>query len=169
MGIRFTCPNGDKLNVKSHLAGQRCVCPECGVRLLVPRKSTRESARPKTTQDSSQPLSPQPEESESAHTGVSSPFDSPFDNRAGTAPPPIKSVPIPSQAGPKTVPTSNTGKRGADSTTPTTERRADLTTQRTKRLNRKARAQRKLWSVLLLIGAIFGLGTVLLLLLATNR
>jgi len=45
MGIRFYCPNGHKLNVKERLAGKRGICPECGVKLLIPRKSTRLSSR----------------------------------------------------------------------------------------------------------------------------
>lgn len=36
MGIRFSCPNGHKLNVKSFLAGKRAVCPQCGTRVTVP-------------------------------------------------------------------------------------------------------------------------------------
>jgi hypothetical protein len=36
MGIRFSCPNGHKLNVKEHLAGKRGICPECGVRVVIP-------------------------------------------------------------------------------------------------------------------------------------
>lgn len=36
MGIRFLCPNGHKLNVKSFLAGKRAICPDCGARVLVP-------------------------------------------------------------------------------------------------------------------------------------
>lgn len=45
MGIRFYCPNGHKLNVKEKLAGKRGVCPQCGVKLLIPLKSTRPSSR----------------------------------------------------------------------------------------------------------------------------
>jgi hypothetical protein len=45
MGIRFYCPNGHKLNVKSHLAGKTGFCPECGVRLVIPLQSTRQSSR----------------------------------------------------------------------------------------------------------------------------
>ena len=41
MGIRFLCPNGHKLNVKSFLAGKRAICPKCGVRVTVPDESTR--------------------------------------------------------------------------------------------------------------------------------
>ncbi len=36
MGIRFYCPNGHKLNVKSYLAGKRGFCPDCGAKLLIP-------------------------------------------------------------------------------------------------------------------------------------
>src|SRR3954454_1461650 len=36
MGIRFSCPNGHKLNVKSFLAGKRGVCPRCGARFVIP-------------------------------------------------------------------------------------------------------------------------------------
>ena len=36
MGIKFRCPKGHKLNVKSFLAGKRAFCPKCGVSLVVP-------------------------------------------------------------------------------------------------------------------------------------
>lgn len=36
MGIRFTCPNGHKLNVKTFLAGKRGVCPQCGAKFVIP-------------------------------------------------------------------------------------------------------------------------------------
>ncbi len=39
MGIRFTCPNGHKLNVKEHLAGKRGVCPSCGAKVVIPAAS----------------------------------------------------------------------------------------------------------------------------------
>jgi hypothetical protein len=45
MGIRFFCPNGHKLNVKSFQAGRRGVCPHCGVGLDIPVESTRPSSR----------------------------------------------------------------------------------------------------------------------------
>jgi hypothetical protein len=45
MGIRFYCPNGHKLNVKENLAGKRGLCPHCGVKLLIPQKSTRPSSQ----------------------------------------------------------------------------------------------------------------------------
>jgi hypothetical protein len=40
MGIKFLCPHGHKLNVKSFLAGKKGVCPECGERFIVPLMST---------------------------------------------------------------------------------------------------------------------------------
>lgn len=39
MGIRFLCPNGHKLNVKSFLAGKRGICPRCGERFYIPTQS----------------------------------------------------------------------------------------------------------------------------------
>ena len=40
MGIKFLCPNGHKLNVKSFLAGKRALCPKCGARVIVPLATT---------------------------------------------------------------------------------------------------------------------------------
>jgi hypothetical protein len=39
MGIRFSCPSGHKLNVKSFLAGKRAICPQCGAKVIVPDAS----------------------------------------------------------------------------------------------------------------------------------
>lgn len=39
MGIRFLCPSGHKLNVKTFLAGKRAICPECGAKVIVPEAS----------------------------------------------------------------------------------------------------------------------------------
>jgi len=36
MGIRFSCPNGHRLNVKEHLAGKRAICPSCGAKFVIP-------------------------------------------------------------------------------------------------------------------------------------
>jgi hypothetical protein len=36
MGIKFRCPQGHKLNVKSFLAGKRGVCPDCGATFRIP-------------------------------------------------------------------------------------------------------------------------------------
>ena len=45
MGIRFYCPNGHKLHVKSFLAGKRGICPHCGVTVDIPFTSTRPSSK----------------------------------------------------------------------------------------------------------------------------
>ena len=39
MGIRFSCPNGHKLNVKDNLAGKRGICPACGAKFVIPAAS----------------------------------------------------------------------------------------------------------------------------------
>jgi hypothetical protein len=39
MGIKFHCPNGHKLNVKSFLAGKKGVCPKCGTKVRIPEIS----------------------------------------------------------------------------------------------------------------------------------
>lgn len=44
MGIRFYCPNGHKLNVKSDLAGRVGICPKCQARMTIPTTSVRESS-----------------------------------------------------------------------------------------------------------------------------
>ena len=36
MGVRFECPAGHKLHVKTELAGKRGICPECGAKFIVP-------------------------------------------------------------------------------------------------------------------------------------
>lgn len=46
MGIRCYCPNGHKLNLKSHLAGERGICPECGVTFMIPREDERDPIKP---------------------------------------------------------------------------------------------------------------------------
>lgn len=43
MGIKFHCPNGHKMNVKSFLAGKKGVCPKCGVGVEVPMESEGEA------------------------------------------------------------------------------------------------------------------------------
>ena len=39
MGIKFFCPNGHKLNVKSFLSGKKAICPQCGAKVTVPAQS----------------------------------------------------------------------------------------------------------------------------------
>lgn len=45
MGIRFYCPQGHKLNVKSYLAGKIGICPHCDARVQIPLTSTRPSSK----------------------------------------------------------------------------------------------------------------------------
>ena len=45
MGIRFYCPQGHKLNVKSFLAGRTGICPHCSARMQIPLTSTRPSSK----------------------------------------------------------------------------------------------------------------------------
>ena len=44
MGIKFLCPNGHKLNVKSFLSGKRAICPKCGARVVVPSVDAADNA-----------------------------------------------------------------------------------------------------------------------------
>lgn len=39
MGIKFHCPNGHRLNVKSFLAGKKGICPHCGIKVDIPLQS----------------------------------------------------------------------------------------------------------------------------------
>jgi GYF domain 2 len=39
MGIRFFCPNGHRLHVKTFLAGKRGICPDCGLGVDIPLHS----------------------------------------------------------------------------------------------------------------------------------
>ncbi len=41
MGIKFRCPNGHKINVKSHQAGKKGFCPKCKIQVDIPLKSQR--------------------------------------------------------------------------------------------------------------------------------
>lgn len=41
MGIKFYCPQGHKLHVKSFLAGKKGVCPHCGAKVRIPHESQR--------------------------------------------------------------------------------------------------------------------------------
>lgn len=51
MGIRFFCPNGHKLNVKSYQAGKRGICPHCGAKFTIPDESTLPSSNKAASPD----------------------------------------------------------------------------------------------------------------------
>ena len=46
MGIRFLCPSGHKLNVKTFLAGKRGICPHCGAKFEIPFESVATAPPP---------------------------------------------------------------------------------------------------------------------------
>jgi hypothetical protein len=52
MGIRFYCPNGHRLHVKSFLAGKRGICPHCATRFRIPLDSEIPRGSPKVKPDS---------------------------------------------------------------------------------------------------------------------
>ncbi len=70
MGIRFFCPNGHKLNVKTFLAGKRGLCPKCGAKVLIPSASDpaaskspdEEALPPKSTPEQHAPSESAPEQ-----------------------------------------------------------------------------------------------------------
>jgi GYF domain 2 len=49
MGIRFFCPNGHRLHVKTFLAGKRGVCPDCGLGVSIPYESDPKALKKKTS------------------------------------------------------------------------------------------------------------------------
>jgi hypothetical protein len=53
MGIRFLCPNGHRLNVKSFLAGKRGICPHCNAKFEIPFESVAAAPPPPATAASS--------------------------------------------------------------------------------------------------------------------
>jgi len=53
MGIKFLCPNGHKLNVKSFLSGKRAICPKCGARVVVPSVDAIDDAADNSVSDTS--------------------------------------------------------------------------------------------------------------------
>jgi hypothetical protein len=45
MGIRFQCPNGHRLHVKTFLAGKRGICPQCGAKFTIPAVAAADEAQ----------------------------------------------------------------------------------------------------------------------------
>lgn len=60
MGIRFSCPNGHRLNVKTFLAGRRGICPFCGAKFTIPSEDTAQpgGAMPDAPEVSSEAAAP---------------------------------------------------------------------------------------------------------------
>jgi hypothetical protein len=67
MGVRFECPNGHKLHVKAELAGKRGICPECGVKFIVPSFSGERVAE--SSAGTSSTATPTPSPSGDASSG----------------------------------------------------------------------------------------------------
>ena len=71
MGIRVVCPNGHRLNLKSHLAGHHGLCPQCSARFLIPRESSDSPLEHDTRTDESNPVnSPAAADSPDTPNGV---------------------------------------------------------------------------------------------------
>lgn len=98
MGIRFHCPNGHKLHVKSFLAGKRGICPECGVKVIIPAPEEAAATQTPTTEptktaspvDSPSPpeTPPTPQASNSAASNLHAPPLSPHADPLPTPPAP---------------------------------------------------------------------------------
>jgi len=69
MGIRFFCPNGHRLNVKSYLAGKKGICPQCGVKLRIPVTSDPRAKRGAKVPDEHQQVAVSDDEVSSFITG----------------------------------------------------------------------------------------------------
>ena len=46
MGIKFFCPNGHKLHVKSFLGGKLGICPHCGQKVRIPAETSLQTEQP---------------------------------------------------------------------------------------------------------------------------
>ncbi len=81
MGIKFQCPNGHQLNVKNFLAGKRGICPDCGIKFIVPDKSGGVAEMASTTQVAPQaspaPMEPPSDTNPSTTTVTAVPVDQP--------------------------------------------------------------------------------------------
>jgi hypothetical protein len=75
MGIRFFCPQGHKLNVKSFLAGKTGFCPHCNAKVAIPLTSTRDSSKTSEKDDAAAGDGP-----------VTVPVTGPGPGQLGTAP-----------------------------------------------------------------------------------
>ncbi len=106
MGIRFRCPNGHKLNVKTFLAGKRGVCPDCGQTFRIPPEGTDDSSVVAMPLESRRNGSPRTEEDNLAESdfetavavaaaAVSEPAKAAVEGVVFLPPKPARSVPTP--------------------------------------------------------------------------
>ena len=104
MGIRFYCPNGHKLNVKSFLAGQKGICPYCGVKVDIPTESTRSPGK-RQADEATQAASTGAATSAMASTATEEAAEMPvLDLQAAVPTPPSMPHSAPKAAGPS-IPT----------------------------------------------------------------
>lgn len=91
MGIRFYCPNGHKVNVKDHQAGQKGLCPTCGVKMQIPWQSNRPSSKEESRlQGGGVEAPPRPRESTSpATTPTATPAPTAFSAAPGESADPL--------------------------------------------------------------------------------
>ena len=107
MGIKFYCPNGHKLNVKSFLAGKRGICPQCGAKVDIPAEVAAATA------------SPQPASTPRTQFGTKVPAAGPVaavpttPNPAPAATTPVRPAPGPGASGPGAPPTVSPGAPAA--------------------------------------------------------
>ncbi|HIA20777.1 MAG TPA: DUF4339 domain-containing protein, partial [Planctomycetaceae bacterium] len=74
MGIKFRCPNGHKLNVKTHQAGKKGYCPKCKSQVDIPLKSTRKGkAEREAARQAAQAQATNPSETVSAGATTTTP------------------------------------------------------------------------------------------------
>src|SRR5438045_9737443 len=102
MGIRFYCPQGHKLNVKSFLAGKKGICPHCNAKVDIPLKSTRGSAKKEAAARAAQvvPVGGPAARPGDAAGAVTAPLARPVAAPAGDAPMALLLKPVPQSASP---------------------------------------------------------------------
>lgn len=128
MGIRCYCPNGHKLNLKSHLAGKVGVCPKCNIQFPIPEQSdpaleqakARERAERRSSRNGSKDLI--------GSTDAAAPPTAPHPPTTPKGSAPVKPVVSPPATGTPAAKRSE-GKRPAAST-PTTRASAPAEPER---------------------------------------
>ena len=98
MGIRFYCPQGHKLNVKSFLAGKKGFCPHCNAKVDIPLRSTRPSSK-EDKQNAVQSVMAVPVASPTGQEGAGATHAAPL----------ARPVSVPSQGAPMALPVSPPG------------------------------------------------------------
>jgi hypothetical protein len=109
MGIRFSCPNGHKLNVKISLAGKRALCPACGAKVLIPDAPDSPDASVMQSSSGATPAANAPTQAgtETATPSIVIALDpSASSEKAEALPPapPPSPLPVPASSEPSTAP-----------------------------------------------------------------